>query len=231
MKTKAVIARLRSDLADREEGIPGESDADSLWSNEDVLRYLNAAASVTASRTRSLFGTFLCRAVANDPYLNLHKCIGRVLEIQRMYHSLADRLLVEASFTDNQLMTCDYGVQRLDVDWENDQGAPEYYLREYQPGKIRLYKIPQETSDVLLTASYVPGAVGEEAEFPFDEEEDIHLVLCWAKKLAYEKQDADTVDLDRAQAFESEFEVRIVERESEKRRIRRRPQNVRYNAL
>lgn len=77
-----------------------------------------------------------------------------------------------------------------------------------------------ETTAIVTSATTVV-YFDENDDMPFDEFPDIELVLLWMKKMAYEKQDADAMDLSRALAFEEQYNTRVVKRKSERYRQRR----------
>lgn len=225
-----IIQRFRSDVADALEGPETAPDANSLWKNDDVYNYLNAALEEWATRTRALFGRKAVTVVANDPIVRLPQSM-RVYDIRRAVLRSAQRELTEYNIDDYALtLYDDYGLQISDVSsYEQGSGVPRYFTMNSVRDKMRLAPIPVASDTLDIDATFLPYVIYPNMPLPLSEYKDQHLVLLWMKKLAYEKHDADTLDLDRAGKFENEFEIRVADRETEHRRRTRRPQSIKAN--
>jgi hypothetical protein len=86
---------------------------------------------------------------------------------------------------------------------------------------MRLYPIPQFAGTLSANAIVLPQALYPGMPLPCSSLQDFDLILLWCKKLAYAKQDADTLDLARSQAFEAEYQRYMPNRRSEIDRTRR----------
>lgn len=220
--TDHFIADLRSDLADQPDTEAG-GEFDTLWSNRDLLRYLNSAAARLASDTLALSRRFIFKVTARQPTYRFP--FWQILDVHRATYTtpaLGGGYIDIKQFDINDgYWTDDYGVQvqrSLDLTLE---GTPRGFSRDFEPDQLRLYPMPHMDGDVEIYATVLPDILFAGMPVPFQAQQDWDLLLMWAKKMAYEKQDADTLDLSRAKAFESEYLRFMPDRRSEIDRIRR----------
>lgn len=217
--------RFRRDVSDIQEGIPTDPDSENLWSDEDILWYANSAIDMVLRRTASEVKTFTVVVVAGQPEVRLPPAF-RVLHMKRVALD-SRRLDLEERGVDGVVSRDDYfNTLVTTIDWETVQtGVPQFYTLDRKTNKMYLFPVPA-ANDLLVITAVVTSVTNKvyfdfEDFLPFDELVDIHLVLMWMKKLAYEKQDADAMDLERAAQFEREFEDRVVSRKYERYRQRR----------
>ena len=220
-------AELKDTFRIEVDDLPKE-DADTsscLWSDADIYRYMNSAASLLARRVRSLFKNYTLPVLADQPMIRLPA--DRIYKVRRAYLTAARRDLVPLNLNDDTMRAMDYGVTLRSAHWETSTGTPTSFVLDYTPGYLRLAPIPTAADALQLFCEILPAALTAEMPLPFTDQDDLDILLLWMKKLAYEKHDADTHDLNRAKEYERQFNARVYEREPEKRRMTRTPGTVR----
>lgn len=229
ISTDDVIKQFRSDVGDPLRGPVDTPDADALWKIVDVQFYLNAAASKVARDTYALRRTFDVPVTANEPFAKLPASTP-VVAIYRAYLNTARRLLDERNLNSPVGARLDYGeIMYSDDNWTTATGTPQFYNREYKDGYLRLSPIPTANDTLTLTAALDAPTLTSGALLPFTTYDDVHLVLLWMKKLAYTKQDTDTYDPKKADAFEGEYAMRALDRRYAVERSRRAPGVTRFS--
>lgn len=195
-----------------------------LWSDADIYRYMNSAASQVARRVMSLVQTFTLDIEADEPMIELPT--DRILKVYRAF-TATRRELQQLNLNDDGFTVCDYGITLNVSNWETATGSPQAFCLDYQPGQLRLAPIPTAADTLYLTAAVLPEVFEEGDDLPFTDTDDQELMLLWMKKMAYGKHDADTFDSARTVTYEQEFRERVRQREPEFRRQTRAPGVVR----
>lgn len=219
---------LRSDLGDALEGPDDAPDADSLWSESDLQRYINSAAERLAADTSQLVGEITLAVVAGEPWVRLPT--GRIHEIREVTLNSTGWRLEEFSLDNaTHQRTNDYGASVSAPAWRNDTGTPRRFTLDIIAERMRLYPTPVAADSLRVVASMMPPPLMPGAPIPFREAVDHYLLLLWAKHMAYAKQDADTLDLARSETFAATYRRDVVLRSAELRRRRTPPGVVRCN--
>lgn len=225
--------QFRIDVADPE--LPGDGatpDEDSLWKDAEIYAYIDEAQKEFARRTDYFMGTSTSPITAGEKFVVLD---DRITKVRHRATLLNERLSVEVTNLadlESKALTDDYGLQ-TSVDWEYDTGRPEYMLMDVEQGKGRLVPIPvaNDTLSMYIYRLPLTDIIGAASAFEVTQLEHQRGLLLWAKKLAYEKQDADTTDLKRSQAFGSEFLDYCARVKNELKRVRKRSGTVKYGGL
>lgn len=218
--------KLSSDMLDefrREiDDLPAEdgSTEHCLWSDDDLYRYMNEAASATARRVLSYTKIQEFAVAADDPEVKLPE--QRILHVHRAYLQTANRELLHMNMQQD-ILRSDYGLWRNTPDFERVTGTPSHFLLDFRPGFLRLYPIPTAADTLTMHLTMVPPTIYAGAPLPFTDDEDIHLVRLYMLYRAYRKHDADTFNPTKAKDAENEFEHYARLRNSEFRRQTRRP--------
>lgn len=217
------IDDIRSDLADRPDIGEGGRERDTLWSDADLLRYLNSAAARLASDTLGLRKQFTIQVTAGTALLPFP--YWQVLDfITAGFNSPAfgSSTYNLTQFDMNEgICRDDYGVMiNVQPDY-NTTGNPRYFTRDVDGTFMRLYPIPMVDGVFTALAYVLPTPIQAGMPVPFQAQQDWDLLLMWAKNMAYRKHDADTLDLDRADAFRAEYNSTVIDRRSEIDRIAR----------
>lgn len=196
MKVAEFITDFRADLVD--------NDTPPLWSDADIVRYLNDAvqeANVRAFLTEDRATPAVC-AVTLVPDVSTYQLHPSVFEIKRA--TLRGRPLDETS------------VEELDDDcpgWENWKGSPRLFIFDQasgaRPASIRLVRIPTQADTLSLTVyrgALNPLTAANGTAKPELPERFHERLKDWVYRCAYLKQDADAFDKSKAIEFEASFE-------------------------
>lgn len=176
------------------------------WTNEELADYINAAERETALRTHNLIESEYDRmcsisVVTGTASYDLH---SKLLTIERAKLANEIHPLIEASWRD---------IEALRSDWETQTGRPEYYMRDLQKGKIRLYPIPIADDTMSLFCYRLPLSNMELDSWDSDEpelDEQYHTkMLSWAYHLAYQKDEPNTLDPDKVLFYSQKFDMEI----------------------
>lgn len=221
--TDQIIEDFRSDVADRADVDASGHPRDTLWSEADVLRYLNSALARWASDTLALRRLFTIPMASNVGTVRFPW--SEVIDVLSASYSIPsygiDRELKEFNLNDGWV-TDDYGVsitRQVDI---NQVGPPRGFTRDYDDAYLRIWPIAPAEGTLTIHALVVPSEVHASMPLPpIMGRKDIDLVLQWMKNLAYRKQDADVLDLTRADKFKSEYNEDVKDRASEIDRARR----------
>jgi hypothetical protein len=201
----------------------GSTDA-CLWSDIDLYRYMNEAASHVARRLKSYERILTLDVTATEAMIKLPE--QRLLHVRRAYLSTAGRELLQANMNQDILRN-DYGVLSRRPDFEVTTGTPTQFYLDYQPGYLRLYPIPTAVDTLTLHAVMVPPTIYAGAPLPFTDEEDLHLLRLYMLYRAYNKHDSDTFNPTKAREAERAFDEYARLRNVDYRRQMRSPGTVR----
>ena len=197
MNVEQFIADFRSDLSD-------DAGEKPLWSDEEIVRWLNEAvqeASERALLTEDRSTPAVC-SIAVQVGVAVYDLHPSVLEIKRA--SLDGKPLGETSL--EAMDACSDG-------WESRTGQPRQFIFEQAsggtPARLRLVYTPTRAGTVALTV--YRGALKKlSADLPTGKPEipeRFHERLKdWVYRCAYLKQDADVLDKSKAAEFEIAFE-------------------------
>lgn len=217
-----LIEEFRSDVFDRPDVDDMGTARDMLWSDADVLRYMNSAAARWASDTLALRRRFVFtvapgNALVRFPYSEILDDLSVTFSVpgfgrQRRLHKFD---------IDDGIKRDDYGLQVFESPDLEAVGMPSHYTRDYDNKYMRLFPVPYVAGTLSAHAITLPAELHPGMPLPIEARQDLDLLLMWMKKLAYAKQDADTLDLDRSEKFEAEYKRFMPDRKSEIDRTRR----------
>lgn len=217
-----LIADFRSDVYDREDVDAAGNPRDTLWSPADVLRYANFAQSQWAVDTLYVRRNLTLAVTAGKAsYYTGADLIEVVRATFATSPSERGRKLAVFNLGDGALED-DYGTLfYTDLDLEHRQGVPRGVTLDHTPNCVRLYPIPATDGFLSLNITIYPPQLQLGMPLPSQNTRDIYLLLLWMKHLAYRKQDADVLDLSRADAYRNEYQNEMIERKYELDRERR----------
>lgn len=213
MTVAEFIARFRSEMAD--------SAAPYLWSDDEIVAYLNEAVNEACERARLIEDSStpevcsLTLVPGQSEYL-LHES---VIDVRRV------------SFNGKKLgMTSVEEEDENDLTWESRKGAEPLRVIVSGTNRIRLVPEPTQAATVALTVYRTPlAALTNSAPTGSPEIPAIFhpRLKDWIYRCAYLKQDAETFDKSSADEFEGRFErsfgVRLDANVARKRRDRALP--------
>lgn len=215
--TTECLIKWRSEVDDEASDVP-------LWTDTEAYSYMSEAADKVAKDIEGGYKLINLPITAGD---YLFRLSPNVLNIRAVRVVSNSKLLTHANYNElGNNLTSDYGLSVTNV-VIGRTGSLMYYVRDYAPGKLLLVPAPN-VDDTLEIQCTTTQAIPLEAGMvmPFMDTTDQRLLLTWMKKLAYEKQDTDTMDLTRAELFEKQYMAGALERKSALRNYRRSPRPV-----
>lgn len=176
-----------------------------LWSDAELDDYLNDAVRQACIRQRLIVD-------AETPEV----CALMLAPNQRSYAVHPAVLAVRAAAIEGNgalTITTLRRLARRDPDWFLDEdacGSPEFLIVDYQQGKIALHPTPDAAATLRLCVWRTPLDEIERMQAPDDEPvavpAGLHADLVdWAQARAYDKKDAETLDVSRGLAAEARF--------------------------
>lgn len=201
-----LIEDIRSDLFDKPDVGEDGVERDALWSYDDLLRYYNEAAAQLASDLLSLRRRFVVDVLPGQATVRFP--FDQILDELQVSFTMPGygRLRHLRQFdVEEGLYVDDYGLQVATTPDLEAVGVPSHFSRDYEDGYMRLWKVPHVAGRLEMIAIASPPPALGNVPLPFQHPKDRALLLMWMKKLAYEKHDADTLDLDRAREFEGQY--------------------------
>lgn len=200
-----------------------------LWSDTEVLSYLNEAVERLATDTNGLVKVLPINVRAGEPLVRLPQY---VLQIYQARLQGAGTQLIQRNANDFGVLGNDRDYGHTGFSRGNNlfgqQGQPTAFVRDYDDGQLRLVPTPI-VDDVLEIRCSVTQSFPLDMDdlLPFRKSADQRLLLCYMRFRAYNKHDAETEDLVRARKNESEYLGMVIDREQEIRNQRRTPGTVR----
>lgn len=217
----------RAEVGDSITDLEGR-DEDRLWKNWEVYSYMTEAVSTVMSRTDTRQKMIDLPVIKGQRDV---RCPSYIEEIRSICRVSDGRNLTQLNANSYSFgVHDDYGLHLRGYSELNSsaQGQPDVFVRDYVAGFLRLVSIPAK-DDIIRVQCVVKLSVPLDCgmPLPISDVEDQRLALEYMKARAYRKHDAETEDLTRANAAERWFEVKVEERKSHLRNIRRSPGTVR----
>lgn len=226
--TDDLNSKFRLDVDDLLEGADStRPDSENLWKNDEIYGYMTAAVDRWAKDTEGLFKVFQLPVVAAQQFYTLPRYVFKIREMRLitanvyLYQRNVDAFMFEKR-DDYGRVLIGYGSI-----FTATGGPPREYVMDYQTNKVMLIPIPS-TADTLeiqcVSTVAIPFSAG--MPLPVTDPADQLLILDYMKYQAYSKQDADTIDLKRADGFMQRYDRAMTDRKLELRRKRRSPGTV-----
>ena len=233
MQASELIQEFRDHLDDDD-----PEDDDRLWSDTEVLSYLNEAIDEFCMETEILIDSTnaLTQLVvtADNPFVPYD---DRIIRFERVSHdTTTNRTLQIVSILNIQSESYanDYGINLSSSAWLNTTGDPRLLISNMATQQLRAYPIPTANTTVATTVRRLPLLqftqpmvdAGNSPEIP----QRFHRkLLTYMKLLAYSKTDGETYDDTNALKYTAlwERDIREVKGRIERERGKR-PRVVRY---
>lgn len=164
------------------------------WSNEELTRFINEAQNRVCLDALAIKDstTFTISVTAGTATYSLD---SRIIQIKGIYLNSTGKELIEQEFEDL------YTRQN----WRNVTGTPTHYMLDIDTNKIHLYPKPTANDTIYLIAYRLPL---EQFNWETNDTQSSELrleyqipMLNWAAYLAYQKDEANTFDPQRATYF------------------------------
>lgn len=193
-------------------------DADCLWSDANVYNYMTEAADAVARAVERNKKTVYVSYLADAAYVRIASSVQHIITARV---ALSGERVVP--------MTAEEAYDRFQAD-SVAVGDPRFYFWEENQRQLQLWPRPAVAGTLALfveTCLGYPLVAG--LPLPFSGVPEQRLMLTYMKARAYEKQDAETLDLDRAREFQAQFDKNSADREVEIRKYTRPVGTVQMN--
>lgn len=172
-----------------------------LWSDDEVIGWLNEAEEEAAIRSKLIFESVrpeICQIDVSIAAGNVYKLHDAVSEI--IYASLTD---VSGNVT--QLGIKDrFELSRLKPDWRTTTEKPQYLV--HHDKNIELGCIVDASYTIKLEVHRLPlKCLAKESDTPEINRVHHKMLVQWALHRAYEKPDAETLNPAKSQTAEAKF--------------------------
>lgn len=211
---------------------PGASptDVDKLWKETEIYCYMSEAVDAVANKTDELYKIILLPVISGS---NLVPLSHTVLNIRNARTLSNDFTLVQKNLDSPHdywsPYYTDYG-SRIFNEMFQTTGFPREYVRDYQRSALWLMPQPVANDTLELQASVtlsVPLQAG--MLLPIKNTQAQRCVLHYMKYLAYMKQNAETLDLQRSLQFKQLYDAEVKDRDVTLAKQRRAPGVVQFN--
>lgn len=191
MKVEDFIAEFRDAVADKADP--------PFWTSENIVRYLNEAVQEACERAYLIEdrSTLAASPITLVPGVDTYSLHPSIFQIKRL--SLQGRPLDETS------------IEALDAEsagWESRSGQPRCFIFEQASGlqsaRVRLVPTPTTANTMTLTVyrgALKPLSADQDMAKPEIPERFHERLMDWVLHRAYLKQDADTLDPNKAAQF------------------------------
>lgn len=203
-----------------------------LWSDADILHYLNVAQQEFVHDTLYLRKNLSLVVTAEEPLVVLPE---RVIELKssKAYLSTAGVVINEVNRDDQLRHTDDYGATLVTNPFESmTPGRPYAFTLDMDERFIRLLPA-SATEDTLEITAYVEADELDDWNCSLDITRRRHqdMLLAGMKREAYLKSDADTYNREEAQLWAGIFEQHKSGVFDERQKRQERPPTVRYGGI
>jgi hypothetical protein len=211
-----LLDQLRSDLDDVAKPY--------LWTDEELLTYLDDAQAMFCRKTDGIAdattpAVTALNVVPGGAYQALHKAILKIRGITR----------ADDGRTVDVLNYEDLAARGWRFD--GTRGHVRALVIGEEDGKARTYPASIETVTLKLLVFRLPlKKVGTDECLEVADEHHLHL-LHWAKRQAYQKEDAETFNKAKSNEYEQRFLSYCAEAQAEARRKAHKPRTVAYGGL
>lgn len=205
-----------------------------LWSDDELYAYMNDAYYMFVRLTGGIsdFTSAACSVTttANQEYSSIHPSI--LVIRQATYATTNNPIRIINAQDVDSLTGEDYGIlQQLAAN--QPKGKPKYMIIGMQPDYVQWASIPDAAYTVKLLIERLPLAPITGPGESFDGVKDHHHLhfMKWMRSLAYNKQDAETADKQKAAAAAAEFAAYCELAKREKERYKHKVRVVRYGGI
>lgn len=226
MNSSELLALFRSDTTD--------TVAPYLWSDAEVYAYMNDAyfmfVRLTGGVSDALSDACVLETSVKEPYVDLDPSILRIRQASLAPDGKTVRVI---NAQDTEALTDeDFGVLRR-LNTSTSVGEVRYLVTGMQQNVARLVNIPDRVYTINLLIERLPLTTITGASQSFTDVAPHHHFhfLKWMRSLAYNKQDADTFDVKKAEAERQAFEVYCALAKREKDQYKHKVRVVRYGGI
>lgn len=206
-----------------------------LWSDTEIYGYIADAqrmfCRLSGGISDASSAATQVAVLADEKFANLDP---KILKVRAAYLSSNGRQLQILNYEDLEFMarSDDYGYQNNSSLWFNEAGTPEAVILGVEQDRVRLAPIPTANDTIELVVYRLPLIDPEESSDDLEIQEHHHRhLLLWMKSLAHMKQDAETFDRARSEAFAAQFYAYCDESKAEKGKREHKYRTIGYGGL
>lgn len=212
MDTTELLGLFRAEMRDSVEPY--------LFADETIYSYINAAQVEFCRLTEGIEDgrSFKLSIVPGTEWYALSK---RILKLRK------------ACFTSTGRPVDVVNQERVEqggIRFDGRPGPLKALVAGIEKGMLRAWPLPNEAAEVALDVFRLPKPVGEGDSLEIDEQHHMAL-LYWAKRMAYDTQDADIFDRRKVEEYELRFRDYCARARAEQVRARRQVGSVQYGGL
>lgn len=231
MSPSELLSQFRTEVDDLE--LPGNGDdSDTLWKDTEIYGYMDEGQKEFVRLTDFLPDVIDVGVTAAEPYVDFDPNIAKV---RRARLRTAGTIITPTTLNqiESLVISDDYynseGIQQ----WEDLKGPPKYLITDAKLYSARLVPEPLVIDTLDLHIFRKPEDIADgDSSFEVEEIQHLRTILMYMKYLAYNKQDAETVDDQRSEGALEKFTHFVSEYKFELQRTRRRSGGgIRYGGL
>ncbi len=219
MTSSDIVALFRSEM--------GDSVQPYLWSDTDLFGYLDEAQSMFARKTDGIADarTVAVTQISIVPSTEWYATHPSILFIRKCTRADTGQIV--------ELLTVEQAQDRNLLFLAANAGTLRYGVLGFDAHSLRAYPMPNETVTLNLAVYRLPLVTITDAGDQALEIDAQHhpSLIHWMKHRAYLKQDAETLDRNKAAEFETMFDVYCAKAKLEQNRARRVQGNVVYGGI
>lgn len=203
MTLTELLAAARLELDDPDDGVDSR---DLLWSDEELVRWINQAQEEAAARAYLIFDdSSAITQIAIDSTTNRYAVSDRIIRV-------VDARIVGSPFP-KLIPANENHLDKFDPTWGTRVGKPRRYVNRDK--QILLDMIPDAPGTLQLECYRLPNqlVLGTNETLEIDPQYHESL-LYWVKHRAYEKQDAETFNPEKSSINSNKFTNRFGPRRS-----------------
>lgn len=206
--TDELAAVFRTEVDDPLQATCGDEDC--LWSDASVYRFMTEAADAVARAVQRNKKALVLPYLAGAEFVAVPKNVQHLMTVR-----------IAGNGASVKPMTAEEAFDRLYAD-AVAVGEPRCYFWEIDQRKLILWPRPADAGSLAVFAETRLGYPLESGlPLPFSDPPEQRLMLTYMKARAYEQQDAETLDLNRAKEFQDQFDSASKNREVENRKFTR----------
>lgn len=197
-----------------------------LWSDATVYRYIDDAQKMFCRRTEGIEDsrTAAVTQLAVVPNTEWYPTSKLILKIRSVTRNDTGRSV--------EVVNVERAPER-GIYFDGRKGPIRALVAGLDKSALRAWPIPNETVTLSMSVFRLPlEAIADEGDQDLEVDEQHHqALLLWAKHLAYNKQDAETADPNRAADYEQRFYAYCAAARIEQERARRVVGTVAYGGI
>ena len=209
-------------------------DSAALWTNDEILEYLDEAQQRFVHDTRYLSTAVEVNVTAGTAFVALPDNVIELRDDALRLDAYDTTIYERAMNLLNRSTVDDYGTSAagpspLD---NTEEGRPRHFSLDPDNNRIHFYPVPDTDSTARFYA-YVEADPLDAWDDPLSitNRRHIRMLLDGMKELAYAKQDAEVYDPNQVERYRARFMYSISQVNGERQRRRRDPSPIEYGGI